>query len=186
MKIAKVYALIDPRNSHIRYIGGTVRTLEGRLKEHISKARKEPHNNLYSSRWIRSLLKLNLHPIIKLIWVCEGEFYKDEEIFWIAFFRMNGCNLTNLTEGGEGTLGYKHTEEAKERMSLSHLGNKALLGYRHSEISLLKMSAAAKGKKQPTAQIEANRLWHTGKKHSQETKDRISSSIKKRLAQKSQ
>ena len=38
-----------------------------------------------------------------------------------------GC-LRNVTEGGEGTSGYQHTEDAKIRMSRSRRGNKNGLG----------------------------------------------------------
>lgn len=44
------------------------------------------------------------------------------EIFWIAFYKSNKCKYPqyrglNLTDGGDGIVGYKHTEEHKKRQS---------------------------------------------------------------------
>lgn len=47
--------------------------------------------------------------------------FKAEKDF-ISTFRSNGLTLANMTNGGEGTIGKKHTEEAKNKMSLKKKG----------------------------------------------------------------
>lgn len=71
-------------------------------------------------------------------------------------------NGYNLTEGGDGVFGYKHTDESKEKMSISRTGKKA------SSATRLKMHIAHSG--------ENNAFY--GKAHSNETKEKISSSKK--------
>ena len=42
----------------------------------------------------------------------------EAEVFWIAFFRSNVSGIGyNLTEGGEGSSGYKHTPETIAKIS---------------------------------------------------------------------
>ena len=62
-------------------------------------------------------------------------------------------NGYNMTLGGEGTLGYKHTDEAKQKVSEANTGRK------HTEEHVRK---AAEGKR--------------GRKHSEETKKKIAES----------
>jgi hypothetical protein len=54
-----------------------------------------------------------------------------------------GC-LTNLTIGGDGSSGYKHTEETKSKMRKPK--NRTLPSQPKSEATKAKMSAALKGK----------------------------------------
>ena len=42
--------------------------------------------------------------------------------------KSDGGILINITEGGEGTCGMKHTEESKAKMSAAQKGNKSRLG----------------------------------------------------------
>ena len=48
--------------------------------------------------------------------------------------------LVNLTEGGDGTVGGKHSEESKKKMSEANKGNTYALGNKHSEETRSKMS----------------------------------------------
>jgi len=45
-----------------------------------------------------------------------------------TYTRFEDCNGYNMTLGGEGTLGYKHTLESKEKVRLIALGNTRTLG----------------------------------------------------------
>lgn len=56
-----------------------------------------------------------------------------------------------------GRLGYKHTEEAKERIRQSLIGNKRSLGQKHSADTIAKRSMSMRG-------------VHTGRKHSDEAR----------------
>ena len=55
-------------------------------------------------------------------------------------------NGYNLTAGGDGMFGFKHTEESKQAMSKAKIGKpSSLLGYKHTETAKRNMSEAHKG-----------------------------------------
>lgn len=62
----KIYVLVDPITIKIRYIGRTKCELKKRLREHVSKSKKK-YDNTHKSNWIRTLLKVNKKPIIRLL-----------------------------------------------------------------------------------------------------------------------
>ena len=47
---------------------------------------------------------------------------------WIARLRAEGCSLTNLTDGGEGTPGRKVSAETRAKVSRSNMGNTTARG----------------------------------------------------------
>lgn len=59
------YVLIDPRDGKIRYVGQTVDT-QNRLRNHIWEAKKK--NRSHKERWIVSLLRRNMKPVMKVLW----------------------------------------------------------------------------------------------------------------------
>jgi hypothetical protein len=88
------------------------------------------------------------------------------ERFLIACFREMGARLCNVTDGGEGALGRRHTEEAKARISAANSGRRRspehvarivayMSGRPKSEEQRAKMSAARKGCKKPPEEIAA-------------------------------
>jgi len=166
--ITKIYALCNP-SGKIRYIGKTIKPLGDRLYLHLYGAKSGTKNHRYD--WIRSLLTRGYLPTIQLIGEVEGDGVR-EEIAWIKYFRDEGLDLVNATDGGEGTAGRVCSLETRAKMSaaqkgsLSHMFGKHLapetcakmsanrkgtqhpmFGKRHSIASLAKMSAAQKGKR---------------------------------------
>lgn len=87
----------------------------------------------------------------------------DEEISVIAELRYHGFELTNHTNGGEGTSGYKATPEARAKISIIHKGRIK------SKQERLNISEAQIGKPKSKASIEKMRASLTGKKQSKET-----------------
>lgn len=79
--------------------------------------------------------------------------------------------LRNLTDGGEGVSGFKHSNETKAKMRDAKLNNvpwnKNRRGDKHTIETRSKMSATRKGKPSPTK----------GKIHTAETKAKISNSV---------
>lgn len=159
IKIVRIYVLKDPRTGEVRYVGKTIKKLIHRLSDHCS-ATKETNRKC---NWIRSLLKIGLKPIIEEIEICFMSNWAKREAYWIQYYKGIGCQLTNSTNGGEGTFGWRHSEESKLKMrgkrkplskqtrlnmSLAHIGRGRKKGFRHSEESKIKMSIARKGKKQ--------------------------------------
>ena len=95
------------------------------------------------------------------------------EIERIAFWRADGADLVNITLGGEGGSGRKHTEEWKRANSARHKGRvKGPL----SEETKKKISVACKGRivKSPSAEtIEKIKAGNIGKKRSEETRAKL-------------
>lgn len=98
----------------------------------------------------------------------------DKEIELISYWRAQSADLVNLTIGGEGPSGRKHTEEWKQANS------RRMIGRRPSAETRAKMSAAAMGnkkglgKKKPQCVIDAVKKFHTGRKRTPEQRARIS------------
>lgn len=81
--------------------------------------------------------------------VFESELYEDVlrmEIIVISNFRDLGINLYNLTSGGCGMLGHKHTEETKKKLREANLGeNNPMYGKPVSEETRIKLSIKLSG-----------------------------------------
>jgi group I intron endonuclease len=108
-----IYLLKDPTTLQIRYVGKTT-CLKRRFKSHkCLKATK----GTYLSSWIVSMRNRSLLPLIEIIDVVEGCDWKEKESYYIELYKNKGCDLVNLTSGGEGCEGYKHTDENKKKMS---------------------------------------------------------------------
>lgn len=110
-----IYALRDDRMV-VRYVGITRKSLMERLRGHIKSARDRKKHRTHRDNWIRH--------VSYAVGICLLEKTRDSkrEGFWISRFRALGMPLTNLTDGGEGITGYRHTEEAKLAMSISRRG----------------------------------------------------------------
>lgn len=188
MTLASLYVLIDPRDGDIRYVGYTVWTLAKRLRFHFYDREVNHRTN-----WLRKLTQLGLHPIIRLVQQVPCSVVKDAERYWIAFFRLAGCSLVNGTDGGDGFLGRKHTEETKQRLRTMSTGrtlteeakakiSQANKGRMRTEEAKERVRQANLGKK---ASLDARRKMseaHKGKKHSAETLRKISEAQRSRHA----
>lgn len=126
-----------------------------------------------------------------IIW-CENLSQEDArqwEIRLIALFKTNCCRYRNpefgynMTDGGEGTSGYKHTEEARDKMSKSHQGKmfseetKQRISEGHknpSKETRRKMSEAKKGKSHSEEHNKKISDSHKGIKWNNERKQKIS------------
>lgn len=112
METYRVYGLIDPITSDIRYIGITTQKLNTRLLAHLVVARKFKEKN-HRTCWLRFLLKQNLKPIIKLIETTTTlDELKLQEKYWISYYKKI-YDLTNTTEGGDGITGYKPSDKQR-------------------------------------------------------------------------
>lgn len=150
MKIAYIYGLIDPITNRIRYIGYTKnKNPKMRLYGHISEAKtlsKPSSKNNHKNNWIRKLLNLNIRPRFIIIEIVPFSKRKKKEKEWIAFFGKE--NLVNATDGGDGGLGRRATEEEKLARSLASKGRPAWnKGIPHTQEAKDKMSKTRKGRK---------------------------------------
>lgn len=118
MEEYKIYSLNDPETNEVRYVGKTVSPLYKRLSSHYRDKKKS-----YKTHWIESLKEKKLKPIIKLIEICDENNWEEREKYWISYFRKHS-RLTNYLDGGQGQQkGYKHSDEAKEKIRLAAIKN---------------------------------------------------------------
>ena len=99
-------------------------TPQGRLF-YIGKGSNERRAHYFSSRnnyWHKIVAKYG-KPNVQILanWNTEQEAFEHEKVL-ISCFRGMGYELANLTDGGDGTSGYKQTEEHKEKTRKSKLG----------------------------------------------------------------
>lgn len=195
-----IYALSDPRTGTIRYVGVTFRG-KRRFNEHLSRA--VTGGRTHRDCWIRSLITAGVRPAYAILETGYGDGWQDRECYWIARHRAIG-NLTNLTDGGDGTpgciptpelrrkwsamragvpyapgrrpamLGRRHTPEAREKIRLAGLGR------RHTVESRAKLSAAHSGKTLSPEHLEKLAAAKRGKVLTDEHKRRIAASTKNR------
>jgi hypothetical protein len=90
-----IYGLLDPRDKQLRYVGVTV-NVKVRMNQHC----RDCSVGSKKGRWINELKQANLKPAMIELDVIELEEAKETETFYIGYFRMLGCNLTNGTMGG--------------------------------------------------------------------------------------
>lgn len=117
-RLTYIYCLKHPETGEIRYIGKTVKLLKDRLHNHIYEATKRYKPN-YRCNWINSLVKKGLKPFIEEIDKCTWEESANLEIYYIKYYKSIGCNLVNLTDGGEGILGLKFSKERINKLKNS-------------------------------------------------------------------
>jgi len=135
---------------------------------HLRDARRGAKG--HRCNWIRSVLFRGFLPSITLIGKVDGDGFKDE-VAWIKYFRDEGVNLVNETDGGEGMAGLVFSKEHKQKIVLSLLGNKRAVGnksfsnHTHTKTAKTKMSLAKKGKYVP---------WIKGKGHSAKSREQMS------------
>lgn len=143
------------------YIGKTNRPRE-RWLEHQSRVK-----GYHLSNAIQKYGVANFTFEIIAISELESEINKCE----VFYIRQNRSNINrygksfgyNLTDGGEGVSGAKHTMETRAKMSASHMG------YHPSEESLKKRSKSRTGILHTVKVREKIRRSRIGKKHSDET-----------------
>lgn len=122
MRTIYIYSLKDPETNEIRYIGKTT-NIKTRLKAHITRSK---HNTYHSARWVQSVIKRGLKPIIELVEECTEDNWVEREKHWIAYYRER-FDLTNVLDGGEGGFivtraGSKWTDKQRENNRKARLG----------------------------------------------------------------
>ena len=179
-----IYKVINIQNNKI-YIGKTknfIRRKQGHLNDALNC-----NSNLYFHNAIRK------HGLHNFKWIilgfCESKEELDEaEKICIEHFKSNDKRYGyNLTNGGEGTVGYKLSDEARKKISITHKGKIPwIAGKKHSNNTKQKMSKTRSGRK--FSEEHKNKLSeaHKGKKFSEEHKRKLSESKKLRYLIKSE
>lgn len=129
MKILYIYGLFDPRTPiDVRYIGITTHLIvtiriRGHIEEMNIKLKKNIHLN-HKDNWIQTLVEQNLKPSYKIIDTFSSieRDWRTVEKFWIKSYKNGGYKLVNSCAGGEGSLEYKHTPKAIEKIANASKG----------------------------------------------------------------
>lgn len=169
----KIYSLICPITKEIKYIGKTCFELFHRLRQHLTIS-KDGHK----TNWIKFLKNNGLVPEIKLIKICRDEKRCNySETFFIKLYGRKDLGLgllLNHTDGGDGAVGYKHTEETrkiiKEKRKNQVLSPEVIYNISHCRI----------GKKNTPEQNEKISKAHIGMKPTEETRIKLSNAQKGR------
>lgn len=132
-----IYCYINEINSKC-YVGQTV-DFEKRKREHLYRAKNSIHNMCFYNA-------IRKYGIDNFRWeiLCEcnsKEELNEMEKYYIKLYNTKAPNGYNLTDGGEGMFGFKHTDKAKKKMSESHVGIK------RTDETKKKISETCKGNK---------------------------------------
>lgn len=163
---AGVYWIMQKSADRVVYVGSSA-NVPRRLRDHRYKLARGTHENSHLQRtWDKygaddfelELLESTEHAV-------------EREQFWLDFLGVTDrlCNIAKHAECA--MLGYKHTEEAKRKMSVG------LRGKVNSEETKLKMSLAKRGKAFSDEHRHNLSLAHLGYKQTEEERQKKSVSL---------
>lgn len=145
-------------------------------------------NKSRNSRWHATVAKHGIQVEIAARWASEEEAFEHEKLL-VSCMREIGMPLSNMTEGGEGFSGGRHSNEYRERLRVEmkdpdrqrrmaeasrgrKLSSEHVAKMRARTISpeqRAKIAATHTGMKRSEAAKEAMRIAATGRKQSPET-----------------
>ncbi|WP_296885384.1 GIY-YIG nuclease family protein [uncultured Methanobrevibacter sp.] len=167
--ISGIYLIENKINGHL-YVGQAI-DIKKRWIHHQNRLNNndgKPNLHLQSAWNKYGAENFNFYVLER----CDSNELNQREIYWIK--KLNTChnqNHYNMNEGGSTNLGYKHTIEAKRRMSKLKKGKQLSMEHRH------KLSLSHKNM---SDEIRRNiSEGHKGLKHSINTKRKISNANKK-------
>jgi group I intron endonuclease len=150
-----------------RYVGKTIMPLGSRVSNHCTRAKKS------TTPFARALTK---HGPEHFEWIVLYESDNDTdllrvEVVMIAMLRTKVPRGYNLTNGGEGLSGHKHSLVTRAKMSADLMGRSyGPLSVEHRE----KLRITNTGRKRSPESIAKSAAAHKGSHHSAEAKARIS------------
>lgn len=119
-----IYALVDPRDGVVRYVGKSTKGLWPRVWTH-----RCDQTNTKRGAWIRKLRSLGMI-FTPVILETEPDDIDEAERFWIAVYRQaSGDKLTNMTDGGDGG---SMSDEARAKVAASLRGRPKSAAHRLS------------------------------------------------------
>ena len=165
-----IYKVINVVNDKA-YIGQTVVGLEKRRRRHIVEANGK-HNNFYFHNALKKYGLENFN--WKIIEFCDSKEELDEmEFHYIKRYNSREAGY-NLTFGGDGIVGFKHSTATRERMSKARKGRKMT---EEARLKLILNHADFSGENNPMYGVTSPMK---GKHHTVETKLKISNHLKGR------
>lgn len=177
-----IYALVDPETNEVRYIGKANNPQE-RYKRHLRK----DEDHFHKTHWINKLRSQGLKPTLQILEEVPYAHWGERERYWIAFYRAQGCQLTNLAEGGKGG---NPGPETRAKIAAWHIGRPSptkgvkrgpspLRGVKrppYSDEWKAKIGNGNRGKKRTPEQRAVKSAQLTGRPVSPETRAKIAAS----------
>ena len=147
-------------------------TPQGRLF-YIGKGSNERRAHYFSSRnnyWHKIVAKYG-KPNVQILanWNTEQEAFEHEKVL-ISCFRSMGYELANLTDGGEGFVGLKFSEEHKAKLSKARIGK---IAWNKGKVGLPSYTKGYICSEETKAKLRLVNLGKIGVKHTEETKNKI-------------
>ena len=181
MKTGIIYTLSHPITKKVVYVGKTINTLETRLYGHIGDSKR---HNRKICKWISKLTSEGLIPLIEELDSSSEEDLARLEIFYIELFKTWGFDLKNHTDGGEGLIGFTHSEKSKLLMSKERKGEKnAFYNKTHSQEAKDKISKANKNRKMSEDFCNKRSQYMKANPITKETYQKIAEANKIKVAQ---
>jgi group I intron endonuclease len=190
-----VYLITNKINGR-QYVGQTSKTLESRWYDHINVRNRPSCSYLHNAILKHTPEQFNIETLVIVETKEQMDLY--EKVF-IKALNTKVPNGYNLTDGGDGVLGYVFTEEqrrkvsegqrgrkmsakAKQKLLERNKGNKFSQGVKMPEEHRLRLIAINKGSKRSPEILEKMSKAHKGLKHTEETKIKMSLAAKNRYA----
>jgi hypothetical protein len=151
-----VYKHIHPITKETFYVG----------KGSGNRAFFKHHRNKYWNNKVQCYGGFDVEFIAKGI---EEEFAFLVEIEAIDFYKRLGCKLANITNGGEGASGAKHSEKTKQKISEKAKGRPGKFKPEHVT-EKMRQTIAESNKTRPTTEKMRNKRSFQGKSHTEEHK----------------
>ena len=127
-------------------------------------------NNTYYTRVVNKLKRNNLTVEVRKIFTgLDEEMALALEKSQISYWRSHGVVLSNLTDGGDGISGYRFSDAQKQHMS-------KVIKDLPPEVWAVIKAAVSKARKNHTPSNETRKLMslaQTGRKHPEETKQKM-------------
>jgi len=178
-KISGIYMIYNLQN-HKRYVGSSVDcsfNSSGRWYFHRNLLRKNKHYNFYLQNAWNKYGEQNF--IFETIEECEKEKLIEREQYWMDFYSSYEMNKGyNICRMAANTLGFRHSEETKKKLSNMFLGKRSgengyWFGKHHSLETKMKI-------KENLPDIHGKNNPMFGKRHTEETKRKIGEKSKGR------
>jgi hypothetical protein len=117
-----IYALVDPTNEIVRYVGMTRQALERRLEQHLAKS-----VNADVDAWVAALRSAGVTPEIRLLtFAPAGDWWRFERS-WIMWLAERG-HILNRDPGGDVRVDGKLVRGQRQARRLHKLKRKAAMG----------------------------------------------------------
>jgi len=112
-----IYVLKHPETDEIFYVGATTKSLMDRLRVHYQHIKEAKEGRRKPTKKMKYLIALGDKKCkIELIdFVIDGDIHELEKQY-IKFYREQNINLTNMTDGGQGSFTSKYYSEKEKKI----------------------------------------------------------------------